>query len=580
MQKITNSKRNSIKTLLLLPVLLLGTVAVISNILAFLNAKHVNSEVSNIVDHYMYGNEVLNDIQNDYEAIYKNALSHIIANKYDTMIELSNSNKEYQKKMDASLKEFTSYMDEDLNGIYNELVKNYDDFKKATMNLIAYSANGEEQVANEYANTQVSEASKAMEGNIQSLIEANNEATQSATKAVNAAYHVSLYTNIICSIFICLLITFVVIIVLMRIVSPIIQAQQQIKMVVESIENRDGDLTKRIESKFDDEISDLSNGINVFLDRLQHIFSMLRKDSEQMDQVVEEVLANVNNSNGSVADLSALTEELSATMEEVESSSAIINSNASEIKTEVLNFSEQSSKINDYSVKMKEQADGLEQSARETMETTNEKVKDIVSVLDQAIQDSKNVEQVNQLTTEILEISSKTNLLALNASIEAARAGEAGRGFAVVADEISQLAASSRETANRIQEVNGVVIGAVDNLANNAGHLVEFLNQSVLPEFETFVSIGGRYKEDASFVKTEMEEFTKRSNELEKVVTEIAASIEMITSAIEDGVNGINGATESTQGLVNDMENITLRMEENNKITKELKEEASIFTKL
>ncbi|MDO5291993.1 MAG: methyl-accepting chemotaxis protein [bacterium] len=580
MQKKNTQKRNSVKLLLLLPVLLLGIVAMISNIFAITNTKKVNNEVSKIVDHYMYGNDLLVDIQNDYQGIYKNALSHIIANQYDTMIELSNGNKEFQKKMDASLKEFTSYMDDDLKDTYDALLNNYEDFKKATMNLIAYSANGQNEAANTYANTHVAEAAKAMEENVQSLIEANNIATQRATDDVNTAYRVSLFTNILFTVFILLLIAFVVAIVLLRVIGPIVHAQNQINMVVASIENREGDLTKRIESKFNDEIGDLSNGINVFLEKLQHIFSMLRNDSEQMDRVVEEVLSNVNNSNESVAELSALTEELSATMEEVESSSSIINTNASEIKAEVLNFSAQSGKINEYSVKMKEQADGLEKSARETMESTSGKVQDIVSVLDQAIQDSKNVEQVNQLTTEILEISSKTNLLALNASIEAARAGEAGRGFAVVAEEISQLAASSRETANRIQQVNGVVIGAVDNLANNAGHLVEFLNKSVLPGFETFVSIGGRYKEDASFVKSEMEEFTKRSEQLEIVVTEIARSIQMITTAIEDGVNGINGATESTQLLVNDMENIALRMEENNRITKELKEEASVFTTL
>ena len=97
-------------------------------------------------------------------------------------------------------------------------------------------------------------------------------------------------------------------------------------------------------------------------------------------------------------------------------------------------------------------ADSLAKSADENKRTTDEMVGNIVGTLKKAIEDSKSVERVNELTGEILNISSQTNLLALNASIEAARAGEAGKGFAVVADEIRQLADSSRDTANNIQD--------------------------------------------------------------------------------------------------------------------------------
>ena len=163
-----------------------------------------------------------------------------------------------------------------------------------------------------------------------------------------------------------------------------------------------------------------------------------------------------------------MTQELSATMEEVGHSAGVINQNADSVRSETEMIAERSSSINDYSKQMKENADKMESNARQNMEETSVKVDEILTELNQAIEDSKSVEQVNGLTNDILKISSQTNLLALNASIEAARAGEAGKGFAVVADEIRQLAASSRNTANRIQEINGIVTNAVHNLAGNA----------------------------------------------------------------------------------------------------------------
>ena len=125
---------------------------------------------------------------------------------------------------------------------------------------------------------------------------------------------------------------------------------------------------------------------------------------------------------------------------------------------------------------------------------TGAKVNEILTVLNQAIEDSKSVNQVNSLTDDILNIASQTNLLALNASIEAARAGEAGRGFSVVATEISQLAAASQEAANRIQQINRVVTEAVGNLTEHSNGLVQYMNDSILPEFEAFVDAGSAYR--------------------------------------------------------------------------------------
>ena len=243
-------------------------------------------------------------------------------------------------------------------------------------------------------------------------------------------------------------------------------------------------------------------------------------------------------------------------------------------------MAEKSREINDYSKVMKEHADTMEQNAKSNMDETNAKVNEILEALNQAITDSQSVDQVNSLTDDIMSIASQTNLLSLNASIEAARAGEAGRGFAVVAEEIGALAENSRQIAGNIQQINAVVVSAVHNLSDNANDMVDYMQNSILPEFARFVEDGEKYKENANYIESVMEDFTAKSEGFKDTFTEIAESISSITSAIEDGVRGVSSAAESTQTLVYDMDNIAKRMDENQRIASQLDDETAIFTQI
>lgn len=211
------------------------------------------------------------------------------------------------------------------------------------------------------------------------------------------------------------------------------------------------------------------------------------------------------------------------------------------------------------------------------MEETGSRVDKILNVLRSAIEDSKRVDNVNSLTNDILSISGQTDLLALNASIEAARAGDAGRGFMVVAEEIRLLAEDSKAAANRIQDINLVVTDAVHNLARNANNLVAYLSESILPELNNFVQSGVQYRENASYIENVMNEFTDMTDRLKLTMDEIASSINSITQAIDEGAKGVNGAAESTQVLVRDMETINSQMKENQRIADTLETGTSIF---
>lgn len=264
-------------------------------------------------------------------------------------------------------------------------------------------------------------------------------------------------------------------------------------------------------------------------------------------------------------------------MSEIGVSAGIINQNAADIRTDVEEIALKSTSINEYTKQMKSNADQMESRARTYMEETGIRVDKILNVLRSAIEDSKRVDKVNSLTNDILSISGQTDLLALNASIEAARAGDAGRGFMVVAEEIRLLAEDSKAAANRIQDINLVVTDAVHNLSRNANNLVAYLSESILPELNNFVQSGVQYRENASYIENVMNEFTDKTDRLKLTMDEIASSINSITQAIDEGAKGVNGAAESTQVLVRDMETINSQMKENQRIADTLETGTSIF---
>ena len=296
-----------------------------------------------------------------------------------------------------------------------------------------------------------------------------------------------------------------------------------------------------------------------------------------MEGVVEAVDKSVAASNDSASDLSAMTEELSATMQDVGQSVNVINDSANNVREDVDIIASKSNEINTFSKQMKEDADNMESNARNNMEQTSEKVGEILEVLNNAIEDSKSVDQVNNLTNDILSISSQTNLLALNASIEAARAGEAGKGFAVVADEIRQLADSSRETANNIQTINEQVIEAVQGLVVSSEKIVGYINENILPDYRAFVQGGQQYNDDATHIDNTMAEYAGEAQDILATMMEMTEAIEGISRAVEESANGVTDAATNIDSLVQSMSTVNGQMEENSTVAKNLKEESAAF---
>lgn len=575
-----NKRLKSIKTVILIPVFILGILCIVSNVMAVLNIRNVNTSASDIADRCMTSISKLGEIQNETQVVHSTGMFHIIATDLNTMISVVDSIREEEKVLQTYLDEYEkNYLQESDRAVFEKIVADYEGMKYEIDNMMAYSANSNKAAAYELANGSIAGYNIAIQSEINTLIDnANAEASQVREELADT-YKTSLIINNVIILISVVALTSALFCVIKLVISPIKGISDQIRDIIDDIDRNEGDLTKRVSIASIREMAELGNGFNAFMDKLQSILKLIIENTNEMRVVVAEVQESVRTSNDSASDLSAVTEELAATMQEVGNSAGAINRNADSVRDEVDVIADKSNSINDYSKEMKANADRMENDAKASMEETGTKVQEILSVLNQAIEDSKSVDKVNSLANEILSISSQTNLLALNASIEAARAGEAGKGFAVVADEIRQLAESSRDTTNRIQEINVVVTNAVHNLAGHANNLVEYLNEAILPEFGKFVESGVQYRENATYIEGVMNEFTVKTDDLKRAMDEIADSISTITDAIDEGAKGVNGAAESTQVLVVDMEKINSRMDVNENIAGVLQKGTNMFTK-
>lgn len=577
--KVKGKKKLSTK-LILIPVFIVGFVSVISSGLSLKNLSKVNDAASQIVDTSMVGTEMLNDIEMETVNIHTLALSHIISTDLSSMIDIVSEVRNHEEKLKQLLDDYNPYVTLETKRNYRIICENYTSLVKECGNVMAYSAAGKNEEAYKTANDSIAKYTNNIEKAISSMREHVNSVTQEERKSLESTYRASVVTCTFTIAVSIIALLFVVFAVVTMVIKPLLRTQKEINGIIVNIDNKKGDLTQRVTPINNAEVDAVGKGINVFMTKLQAIFKAVVTNSARMERVVDDVRQSVQTSNSSVSDLSALTEELSATMQDISENASVINTNTDNVAKEVELIAEKTDELTGYTRDMKAHAQSMESVARTNMESTDRKVSEILEVLQKAIEDSNSVKQVNSLTNDILNIASQTNLLALNASIEAARAGEAGRGFAVVASEISQLAAASQEAANNIQRINAVVTNSVNNLSDNANGLVSYINDSILPEFERFVESGVEYNDKASFIEGTMTDFKEKTDSLKQSMLEISSSINTISHAINEGVNGVVSAADSTQLIVEDMDNISHKMDENYEIADSLKKETSIFIKL
>ncbi len=329
---------------------------------------------------------------------------------------------------------------------------------------------------------------------------------------------------------------------------PIKRMTEIIKQTSELDFHRAADIDKLMKKK--DETGIMAKAVN-------EMRSVLRELVGNMESVKDGLLGNmkrldiVMRENNSISeDNSATTQELAAGMEETAASATMIVSNIDAIQTNAEG-------IRSLSEQEQQESKAIMARARELRDNTRASSDKAMAIFDEmknrteeAIEKSKVVAKINELTDDIRNISSQTNLLALNANIEAARAGDAGRGFAVVATEIGVLANQTFQTVDGINEIVKDVNEAVHNMTNCIEVIMRFLEETVVADYGTFGQVGERYEQDAESFARSMQQIYSEISDLNRKITEIADTMDGVNRTITESADGVNLIAEKSGDAV------------------------------
>lgn len=355
---------------------------------------------------------------------------------------------------------------------------------------------------------------------------------------------------------------------------------KNIKVIVQKLEDivhNDGDLTKRIVMKSGDETEQIANLFNEFIEIFRNIVGNTRNRAGSIKESTVGITGRVESADSDMDSVATDVQNLLAMMEETQASMTEIASSVEGVDYIADTVTSSAKEGKKFSNDVKKRADDLESTSLDKKNTAVDVSNRMTQILEEKIAEAKAVEKIAELSSQIVSISSQSNLLALNASIEAARAGEAGKGFAVVAQEIGALANNTKEAAETIGSVSRLSIESVDGLADAARELVDYIKTEVFADYESFVETGKQYSSDAERINDYMTEFERMATELSDKTEYIKETAKTVENAVVESNRDIESVATATGTLADSIKEINSVSIDNRNLVTELEDSVEQF---
>lgn len=570
MKKIGFKFASAIIVLALISIISLGLLANSMTAITTQSQKIMNNEVEKI--------NLIHGVYEDYLDIYMNVHAHVNAKIIRTMDRRKDDVLERREHMWASMESYKAMIaSEEVQTVYDSLEGRLTSFDSYVDAIMEQSRAGDKERANNLITNNLGMLNNTIDNGMNDLLEFS-DAELADGKAYLQSKTESSYVLIVAVIVILIAAAVLVLVTANRIiVMPIQKIAQVINGMIEDIHSNRGNLNERVPVQTKDEIATLATGVNEFLDILQDVIGGVISCSDEINRQQLHVNEVVDETNQNASETSATMEELAASMEEVSSAVGYVSENTKEAEASVGEVVDQAVSGTKFAEEIRNRAEELRKLAQSSRATADGMIKEFDVSLNASIEDSRQIEKIGNLTADILSIASKTNLLALNASIEAARAGEAGKGFAVVADEIRMLADSSKQTAGNIQQISEGVVAAVMTLAENAGNLVKFINEQVMPDYEILERTGEQYLNDSITIDRMMGEMRDSMENIGGMMRSVAESNENITNNVRESAQGVGGVVDNTAALAENMKGIVEALNQVSDVVSHLSEQTACF---
>ena len=330
-----------------------------------------------------------------------------------------------------------------------------------------------------------------------------------------------------------------------------IQSGDELALMAESL-NRMYDSNKGMIVNIAEHSSKIDNSSKELFDAAQRLTEQFRQIQNNMNEVNESMMT-----------AGAATEEVNASAEEV-------LSNINVLTDETENSMKMAEEI-------RKRADQVGENSKKAYESASELSVDFEKKLTITMENAKVVDNIGELASVISGIADQIDLLSLNASIEAARAGEQGKGFAVVASEIGKLAKGTASAVERIQNTIGDVQKAFDDLNSAAGGILDFVKNTVTPDYDSFVEVAQQYGNDAESIEELAHSISDMSNSIKNIMTEVSQAIQSIAQASQTTSDISNGITQVVDDVTEDVKGISHMSEDTSSIASDLNEVVGKF---